>query len=409
MPASKPLDWIKTVDAALVELDEVPQFGQPKPFPQIELEQALQTLFESPSLKLGWNVKGWTPSEESPREIDSHLLPLAIVWAPLTFPVCFVMPELDLKGLMNELLKGERRTAYFAETQLVEGFYHYLAAEVLFQITNLPFAESLSPHIEETGKELYESVRLVPSFVVDVSLALNGKTFWGQVWLSEGFRSAWKSFFYSQAPSSLTEEMKSQILVDLTLDIGYCRLSLKEWKEVNIGDLVVLDHCTYDPEEGKGGVIVALNQKPLFRGRFKEGGIKLTDYPVYQEAGKAMKDEFDSEDEDLYGDLDEDSEFEDDEDLLSDEEEEETTPGLKQLTEETPSIALEELPIHLTVEAGRVRMTVEELMKLTPGNLIDLRVFPEQGVDLIVNGKKVGHGELIRMGEMLGVRILSLS
>jgi flagellar motor switch/type III secretory pathway protein FliN len=29
-------------------------------------------------------------------------------------------------------------------------------------------------------------------------------------------------------------------------------------------------------------------------------------------------------------------------------------------------------------------------------------------VDLVINGKKVGRGELIRMGDLLGVRILSL-
>lgn len=409
MAISKPLDWIKTLDAALVELDEAPQFGMPEPFPWAELEKSLQDLFETPSLKLDWTVKGWTKAGEA----NDQLLPLAISWAPLDHPVCFAMSQQDLKGLMSELLKGEERASYFFDNQLLEGFYRYFAAEVLFQLNKLHFASSLSGHVDEEGGAVYTSFKHMPAFVVDVSFALNGKVFWGKVLFSEAFRAAWKAFFIGRHPP-LSEEMRF-VPVELGLDIGYCRLSLEEWKQVKLGDLVILDYCSYDPEEKSGGFALTLNHKPLFRGRLKEGGIKLTEYPRYEEVGTSMEEEFDSEEEDLYGDLDEDSEFEDEEDFDTEEEleeeaeEESKTPSVAPVSEEKPFIAPEKLPVHLTVEAGRIKMTVEELMKLAPGNLIDLRVFPEQGVDLVVNGKRVGRGELVRMGEMLGVRILSLS
>lgn len=421
MTVSKPLDWIKTVDAALVELDEAPQFGLLEPFPVEKLENALQELFESPSLKCGWKARGWTSAEEA-MQIGADVLPLAITWAPLEMPICFTLSEHDLKEIMAELLKGDRRAAYFFDMQLVDAFYRYFATEILFQLTEHQFAPSLSPRLADESAEVYESYKQMTSFVIDISLSLNEKTYWGKVQLSQEFRSAWKAFFASEHPL-LSEELQRTINVELALEIGYCRLALEEWKTVKLGDLVILDHCSYNPEEGRGGFVLTLNQKPLFRGRFKEGGVKLMDYPLYQEASTTMEEEFDSEEEDLYGDLDddEDSEFDEDEDEVEEDEEEEDEDevpedeieekptSFKQVTEEKPSISPEKLPINLTVEAGRVRMTVEELMHLAPGNLIDLRVFPEQGVDLVVNGKKVGRGELIRMGEMLGVRILSLS
>lgn len=64
-----------------------------------------------------------------------------------------------------------------------------------------------------------------------------------------------------------------------------------------------------------------------------------------------------------------------------------------------------DIPITVAVEVARFEMTVEKLMQLQPGNLLSLNIHPEDGVDLIVNGRRVGRGELLLMGESLGVRV----
>jgi flagellar motor switch protein FliN/FliY len=53
-------------------------------------------------------------------------------------------------------------------------------------------------------------------------------------------------------------------------------------------------------------------------------------------------------------------------------------------------------------------MTVEQLTKLEPGNLLEIEIHPENGVLLTIQGKAVGKGELIRVGEAIGVRVLQL-
>ena len=53
-------------------------------------------------------------------------------------------------------------------------------------------------------------------------------------------------------------------------------------------------------------------------------------------------------------------------------------------------------------------MTIEQLLKLEPGNLLEIDIHPENGVDLTINGKIVGKGELIHIGEAIGVRVLEL-
>jgi flagellar motor switch protein FliN/FliY len=263
-------------------------------------------------------------------------------------------------------------------------------------------------------------------FVIDISATFGEKTLWGRILLTESFRKAWKSYFAHLGPPALTEEMKAHIMTEVSLEVAHARLGYEEWKKAKAGDFVLLDRCSYDPQEHKGAVVLTLNQKPVFRGRLKEGGIKITNYPIYEEVSDAMdessfgKDFSDEDDEDLYGDLDEDSEFEDDEDEEEDifagleprkgaeKIAEEKVPAALAPSEEGVTISPTELPVRLSVEIGRVRMSVGDLMKLAPGNLLELNVSPEQGVDLVVNGKKVGRGELIRMGDLLGVRILSL-
>ena len=47
-------------------------------------------------------------------------------------------------------------------------------------------------------------------------------------------------------------------------------------------------------------------------------------------------------------------------------------------------------------------------MALQPGNLLDLDVRPENGVTLVANGKVFGQGELILIGDNVGVRITEI-
>lgn len=66
------------------------------------------------------------------------------------------------------------------------------------------------------------------------------------------------------------------------------------------------------------------------------------------------------------------------------------------------------IPISLNVELGRVQISMEKLLHLEPGNLLELDFHPENGVHLVVNGKVIGKGELVRINDAIGIRILDL-
>lgn len=69
---------------------------------------------------------------------------------------------------------------------------------------------------------------------------------------------------------------------------------------------------------------------------------------------------------------------------------------------------LNDIPLQIAVELGRIPVTAEEVVALKTGQVIDLNRMPGEPVEMSVNGKIVARGELVEIEGHLGVRILSL-
>ncbi|RRI00722.1 YscQ/HrcQ family type III secretion apparatus protein [Mesorhizobium tamadayense] len=69
---------------------------------------------------------------------------------------------------------------------------------------------------------------------------------------------------------------------------------------------------------------------------------------------------------------------------------------------------LDELPVALAFEIGRTAMPLGEVRQLAPGAVVALADVTDATVDIIANGKRVGRGEIVRIGESLGVRIVRM-
>lgn len=76
--------------------------------------------------------------------------------------------------------------------------------------------------------------------------------------------------------------------------------------------------------------------------------------------------------------------------------------------EKLSAISPNDIPLSIILEVGRLKMSMQTLMDLQPGNTIELDIRPESGIDLVVNGSRVAKGELLQVGENLGIRILEL-
>ncbi|MBC8367828.1 flagellar motor switch protein FliN [bacterium] len=70
---------------------------------------------------------------------------------------------------------------------------------------------------------------------------------------------------------------------------------------------------------------------------------------------------------------------------------------------------LMDVNLEMTVELGRARLSISEVMDLTQGSVIELDKMAGEPVDIRVNGVLLAQGEVIVMDDIFGVRITRLN
>ena len=59
----------------------------------------------------------------------------------------------------------------------------------------------------------------------------------------------------------------------------------------------------------------------------------------------------------------------------------------------------------LTLEVGRARISVRNLLGLTQGSVVELDKLAGEPLDVLVNGTLVAHGEVVVVNEKFGIRL----
>ena len=73
-----------------------------------------------------------------------------------------------------------------------------------------------------------------------------------------------------------------------------------------------------------------------------------------------------------------------------------------------PLTILKDVEMGVTAELGRRRMTVRDLLALTPGSVIELDRAAGSPVDVLVNGTLIARGEVVVIDEEFGIRIAEI-
>lgn len=69
---------------------------------------------------------------------------------------------------------------------------------------------------------------------------------------------------------------------------------------------------------------------------------------------------------------------------------------------------LMDVPLQATVELGRTKMPIKEILDLGVGSIIELDKLAGEPVDLVVNGKLIAKGEVVVIDENFGLRITDI-
>lgn len=67
-----------------------------------------------------------------------------------------------------------------------------------------------------------------------------------------------------------------------------------------------------------------------------------------------------------------------------------------------------DIPLEVTVELGRAKMLISELLHLGQGSVIELTKLAGEPMEILVNQKLIARGEVVVVNEKFGVRLTDI-
>ncbi len=80
-------------------------------------------------------------------------------------------------------------------------------------------------------------------------------------------------------------------------------------------------------------------------------------------------------------------------------------PAAERSHAEVPLSMLMDLTLPVSIELGRTTMTVQDILRLGRGSVIELERLAGEPIDIYVGDRRFAQGEVVVVGEVFGVRI----
>ncbi|MBN4067008.1 type III secretion system cytoplasmic ring protein SctQ [Simkania negevensis] len=405
-------EWATYLDPALLRLVEVPLLGGIPPFPTQDFSAKVCKLIsdDSFSLELGpWEALASKKAlSKLSQGMDSY------EFATLSFDGSFsLLFNADaLSGLMCRMLSGKADSFASLDEEVREGFLRFLIVELLNIANATPFSKGVS--FRYLGKH---DLADLPTSSLYRPMHCRGEGWAADLvfLLPTSYEANFKKHCVQKQPLHFPSALAAKVEVDLAIEVGRTTLPVHSWKTLNAGDILLLNQCGYDFVKQKGRVVLSLDGLPVMRGRVRVGEMKLLEYPFYHEVAQGMPEEQDNineaeeaveenlpEEENLSQEGQDDFLEGFDREPVVEKEEEVSSEAAKK------TFNVDQVDLTVVVELTRFKMPVSKLFELEPGNVLQLDTSLESGVNLVINGRCVGRGELVAIGDQAGVRVTQL-
>lgn len=300
----------------------------------------------------------WLAPEELEKTLGENLIYISLILSPLNGHVFWAMDQDDISKITSWLLFKTSKAKGFSSEILQDGFYRYLLLEGLDLIDQNPALQGLSAKIISAEPSLQSAM-----FGVDIEITYQERSCYARLYLTSEFLSSWKQKI---KPTNLLEDGSSdKIHLPVSVIAGKVSLSMQEWEQIQPGDFVLLDTPYFDFETQQKKALLSVKEIPLFYAKIKPAKMKVIDCAPFNE--RFMEE-----------------------------------------NSEEKNIPLKEIPLSIHVEMGSFQMSLQRLMNVKPGEVIDFPNNLEHDVTLTLSGKPIGKGELVKIGETYGVRVLEI-
>lgn len=170
---------------------------------------------------------------------------------------------------------------------------------------------------------------------------------------------------YGQLPIQTANKF-SQIPLTIKFERGHLSLKFSEMTNVEINDIILLDQ---DETLEKTHIIVSIDPAIKIIGRIESANKITLLHKKYMDLDLEM----------------------------------ETKKNSDTILSHTQ---IGEIPVHLVFQVGETQLKFSELVDLQPGYIIELDNELNHLVEIKAHGKTIGRGELVEIGDRLGVRVI---
>jgi flagellar motor switch protein FliN/FliY len=67
-----------------------------------------------------------------------------------------------------------------------------------------------------------------------------------------------------------------------------------------------------------------------------------------------------------------------------------------------------DIPVQLTVELGRTRIPIKNILQLAQGSVVELDALAGEPMDVLVNGYLIAQGEVVVVNDKFGIRLTDI-
>jgi len=67
-----------------------------------------------------------------------------------------------------------------------------------------------------------------------------------------------------------------------------------------------------------------------------------------------------------------------------------------------------DIPLEISIELGRTRMLIDQLLKLSQGSVIELSKYAGDTLEILANQKVIAKGEVVVVNEKYGIRLTEI-
>jgi type III secretion system YscQ/HrcQ family protein len=401
--------WIKKIAPSIFESLSLSDLGSIPTFPLQSFTEQLKQSLELSDLSIEIGKIDTLTADSYYSALGSKPCVISLEMTPLDGEFYFAMAIEDIKGLIQKM-EGEEPSPLTLENEsVVKGLYTFFIAEALHTIMGLKVYQNLSLKMIEKKNEALES------YSIDLGITIKGTPFWARLLIPFPFYRSIHSHFTFIPPTLDSLENIPDVAIPLSIRTGSVTFSSTEFEEIIEGDFLILHNCFYNCTKEKGSFQMVIGNLPLFQVKKQKDGIKLLDYLYFYNEEKMdddddfeLKEDFsdDSTDDFLSEELSEE-ELSEEEPFEEEEDEEEEEVGEKSSLLSPEKTNLSKVSITIHMEVARFTLSLEELKKLSPGAKLPISINPRQ-VHLVVSGKSIGMGEIISLGDTVGVKVTTL-